>query len=543
MLNFKKLSILVVLILALNTFLSSFVFAENNDKKSIVALGDSITYGWNLQDRSQAFPYLIGTNEYTVSKNISAPGWKTTDLLAALSTAENMDAIKKADLITLDIGNNDLLSLPEVKVILDQLKANPPVLPTQDQINAATAALLNAISKLPANLGAVITTVENVNPDAQIILYNLYNPFGTSAGPLHDLGEKVIPAVNSQVINPLAQTFGAHIANAYSAFNGRQAELILPGDIHPNTTGHQVLAGLANDILKTFTPQDFDITLTPSTTKPAEKVTISVSSTAKEVIAMKWLKGEKTVADFTNQGENITDNKFDITENNKYTVYVKDGTGLEKVKVIDINNIKQAPAPDFTLDLAASPTEETDGPVTIKVSTNAEEVLQMKWLAGKKTIDDFANDGTDITDNQFDVTENGKYTVYVLDGKGVQKVKVIEINNIKSKTDDPGNGNPGDDGTTNPGDNPGDTGNDNPTDNPGDTGNDTTTENPGDGGSDHPASDSADKGSKSPAFATDNSLPDTATSMYNYAALGLALLLAGLVAMRVQQVRRKRENI
>ncbi|MBI0578840.1 hypothetical protein IEC97_15855 [Neobacillus cucumis] len=543
MLKFKKLSILFVLMLAINTFFSSFVFAENTDKKSIVALGDSITYGWNLQDRSQAFPYLIGTDEYTVLKNISAPGWKTTDLLAGMSTAENMDAIKNADLITLDIGNNDLLSLPEVKVILDQLKANPPVLPTQDQINAATAALMNAISKLPANLGAVITTVKNVNPDAPIILYNLYNPFGTNAGPLHDLGEKVIPAVNSQVINPLAQTFGAHVANAYSAFDGRQAELILPGDIHPNTAGHQVLAGLANDILKTLAPQDFDITLTPSTTEPAEKVTVTVSTTANEVASMKWLPGEKTTADFEGTGTEIKNNQFEVTENGKYTVYVMDRNEREKVKIIDINNIKQAPAPDFSLDLTASPTEETEGPVTIKVSTTAEEVLEMKWLAGEKTVDDFANDGTNITDNQFDVTENGKYTVYVLDGRGVQKVKVIEITNIKSNSDDPSNGNPGDDGTNNPGDNPGDTGNDNSTDNPGNGGSDNQTDTSGDNGSDHPASDSADKSSKSPASATDNSLPDTATSMYNYAALGLALLLAGIVAMKVQQVRRKRENI
>ena len=543
MLKFKKLSILFVLMLAINTFFSSFVFAENTNKKSIVALGDSITYGWNLQDRSQAFPYLIGTDEYTVLKNISAPGWKTTDLLAGMSTAENMDAIKNADLITLDIGNNDLLSLPEVKVILDQLKANPPVLPTQDQINAATAALMNAISKLPANLCAVITTVKNVNPDAPIILYNLYNPFGTNAGPLHDLGEKVIPAVNSQVINPLAQTFGAHVANAYSAFDGRQAELILPGDIHPNTAGHQVLAGLANDILKTLAPQDFDITLTPSTTEPAEKVTVTVSTTANEVASMKWLPGEKTTADFEGTGTEIKNNQFEVTENGKYTVYVMDRNEREKVKIIDINNIKQAPAPDFNLDLTASPTEETEGPVTIKVSTTAEEVLEMKWLAGEKTVDDFANDGTNITDNQFDVTENGKYTVYVLDGRGVQKVKVIEITNIKSNSDDPSNGNPGDDGTNNPGDNPGDTGNDNSTDNPGNGGSDNQTDTSGDNGSDHPASDSADKSSKSPASATDNSLPDTATSMYNYAALGLALLLAGIVAMKVQQVRRKRENI
>ncbi|MED3562741.1 SGNH/GDSL hydrolase family protein [Bacillus xiapuensis] len=534
---FKKLSILFVLLLALNTFFSSFVFAENKDKKTIVALGDSITYGWNLQDPSQAFPYLIGNGEYTVSKNISYPGWKTTDLLEALKKPENIEAIKKANLITLDIGNNDLLQVDAVQQILKQLQANPPVPPTQVQITAATKALQEATPTLSQNLGTIIGTVKTLNPNAPIILYNLYNPF--AIGPLHDLGESVIPLVNGNVINPLTAKFSAHVADAYSAFNRNQIELILPGDIHPNAAGHRVLASLANDIIKNLAPQDFDISLTPSNTKPSKKIIITVSTTANEVAVMKWLPGEKTAVDFKGAGTEIKNNQFEITENGKYTVYVMDRNEREKVKVIGISNITPPPAADFTIDLTASLTEETKGPVTVKVSTTAEEILKMKWLAGEKTVDDFAHGGKDITDNQFDVTKNGKYTVYIMDAKEVQKIKVIEIKNIKTNTDDPGKGNPGDGSS----DNPGDGGNDNPSDHPGNGGSDKPSDNLGDKGSDKPASDSGEKGSKNPSSGTDHSLPETSTSMYNYGGMGLALVVAGLVSMKVQQFRRKRENM
>ena len=65
--KFKKLSVLLTLMLAFSTFFASFAFAENNVKPNLVALGDSITFGWNLDDTNgntnqslKAFPNLIG---------------------------------------------------------------------------------------------------------------------------------------------------------------------------------------------------------------------------------------------------------------------------------------------------------------------------------------------------------------------------------------------------------------------------------------------------------------------------------------------------
>ncbi|MFF2449577.1 hypothetical protein ACFVSW_21270 [Neobacillus sp. NPDC058068] len=165
----------------------------------------------------------------------------------------------------------------------------------------------------------------------------------------------------------------------------------------------------------------------------------------------------------------------------------------------------------------------------------------MQWLAGEKTIEDFAvlGTGNDITDNQFEVTENGTNTVYVRDSKGAKAIKTITIDNIQN--DDQPSDNPGGDGD-NPTPDPGDGGTDNPTPNPGDTGNDNPTTNPGDTGSDDPSSGGGDVDKGSSPVETVNHLPSTATSMYNYLAIGLAFILAGLFTMRLQHNRRK-ENI
>ncbi|WP_042461818.1 SGNH/GDSL hydrolase family protein [Neobacillus dielmonensis] len=423
--KFKRLSLLFVFMLVFQAFFASFVLADTSEKKSIVALGDSITHGWNLGDdhsstqpiNEQAFPYLIQPSEYTVAKNISGGGWKTTDLFSAINNSpENQAAIKNADVITLDIGNNDLLQVPEAATILAKLRATPPVMPTQEEMDAAKVALVKSIPTLASNLGTVLGTVRALNPDAQIIFYNLYNPFGSE--PLKSFGEGVIPAINTNVITPLAAQFGAVVVDAYSAFNGKQAELILPGDIHPTVTGHQVLAKLANDLL----PSDFAVNLTPSTTEP------------------------------------------------------------------------------------------TSGPVTITVSTDAVQPATMKWLAGEKTVADFQTAGTEITGSQFAVTENGKYSVFVKDAKGIQKVEVIEVTAIKSTSEQPSGNNSGG-GSTQPENNSGSDSS---------SAGNTTTNTQNTVGS-------------SSGTTTGHTLPNTASPIYNYLLLGTALVIIGLAARKAKQ--------
>jgi lysophospholipase L1-like esterase len=382
------------------------VFAENNVKPNLVALGDSITFGYKLeanqtQASPNAFPNLIGNNAFNVT-NLGIPGWTSGQLLAALNTDQFINAVKAADVVTLNIGNNDILQAADLSnIILTHTPADPAVLLPNVQAAAA---------QLSVNLQAIITKIKTQNPTAPIIFYNLYNPFGESADQffayLHTIGEQIITSVNGGVINPFANVPGIYLADAYTKYNGHQADYISPAIdlIHPNLAGHQALAALANEKLSSLVPGQITVDLTPSTT------------------------------------------------------------------------------------------EQTKDPVSINVSTTATKVLAMQWLAGSKTIDDFAAAGTDITDNKFQVTENGTYSVYVRDSKGAKTVKSITINNIKKE--EPVQNNP----TPTP----------------------TPTPTPNTGGTGH-------------------TLPNTATPMYNYLAVGLASILAGLGAMKIQQFRR-REN-
>ncbi|CEG27370.1 SGNH/GDSL hydrolase family protein [Bacillus sp. B-jedd] len=246
--NYSKLRSVLVFILLFGTIFAPAVSAENvgGKKLKIVALGDSITFGWNLgTDKTKpsdyAFPGLIGERDHKVT-NLSKTGWTSTQLLTAMEHEPAFaDAIKKADVVTLNIGSNDLM---QAAGLSELIKSGKPVEVTPEMLQKVQA----AVYQLKINLNSILANIR-AKTDAPVILYTLYNPFGLTSNPVlnsfHFMGESFIGQVNGQVINPSGKLGSILIADAYSAYNGKQAQYILPGDIHPTVDGQYALAKLA----------------------------------------------------------------------------------------------------------------------------------------------------------------------------------------------------------------------------------------------------------------------------------------------------------
>jgi LPXTG-motif cell wall-anchored protein len=186
------------------------------------------------------------------------------------------------------------------------------------------------------------------NTNAPIFLYSLYNPFAANtedafAGSLHMMGEQITSSVNNQVISKAASLPGIYYLDAYSVFAGKQATYVIPGDIHPTVAGHQALAQLATNQLFEFQPKELIIEPSLSTdAETTEPVVVTIGEIA-DVKELKWLPGEKSTADFANAGNNISENRFEVSENGTYTIYVKTSSDEEAVKTIEIKNIKTVP--------------------------------------------------------------------------------------------------------------------------------------------------------------------------------------------------------
>ncbi|MDQ0257764.1 lysophospholipase L1-like esterase [Evansella vedderi] len=235
----------IVILLVFMLLASTNVFAKNeNATKSLVALGDSIPYGYNLGNNNNAspsrvaFPYLIGEELDMRVRNLAGPGWQTGHLLTALETDQKFrQAVRHADYITLNIGNNDLLKALATAQVRS---GGDPVLFQQY--------LMEEIGKsnIFGNLGLIISEIRSLT-DAPVVIYNIYNPFQTY-DPLHVVGSNLLPGINHQLSEAVGLLNSIHnnilLVDAYAAFGTNQEAYVISEDIHPTKSGQGVLADI-----------------------------------------------------------------------------------------------------------------------------------------------------------------------------------------------------------------------------------------------------------------------------------------------------------
>lgn len=234
-----------ILLLAVTMLFSTNVFAKNdNAQESLVALGDSIPYGYNLGEDNDspskyAFPNLMGEDAGMRVRNLAVPGANTVDMLEALESQKYRQAVRHADYITLNIGNNDLLEALSTAYNLSEIDISKDLFEhLNDQIVA---------SDIIPNLQLIIGEIKSLT-DAPIVVYNIYNPFQVNDTFLHETSKIVLPGINSTIEN-LSLLDNVFVADAYTAFGSNQSEYVIPADIHPTIAGQRKLADIGLEAL------------------------------------------------------------------------------------------------------------------------------------------------------------------------------------------------------------------------------------------------------------------------------------------------------
>ncbi|MBM7653888.1 SGNH/GDSL hydrolase family protein [Neobacillus cucumis] len=275
--KFRRFSFILVFILLLNTFVAPLAFAKSSPdpkpKLNIVALGDSITFGYPPPSTT-AFPDLISGATNVVK--FGGSGATSADLLAAINANPKAfkDALREADVVTINIGSNDFIQATGLATLFGQIQQLLPI-DNQTKLGQLAQLLSSAPSTLKPltqdqinvytnNLTKIVKMVK-AHSDAPIILYNLYNPIviGTIPGfepyltPLHNFVESNLTIVNG-AIQKAGNIKGTYVADAYTTFSQNAAAFILPFDIHPTLAGHQALASLADAQIQSLFQQKKD---------------------------------------------------------------------------------------------------------------------------------------------------------------------------------------------------------------------------------------------------------------------------------------------
>lgn len=267
----KRFSFFLVFMLILNTFTATMAFGKtehpSKPKLNIVALGDSITFGYPPPSTT-GFPDFISGARNVIK--FGGSGATSSQLLAAIESnpKEFKRALKKADVITINIGSNDLMQATNVATLFAKLQRLVPNL----EGNLGNGEIAKAITSTPltpptpqqlelysSNLAKVIATIKK-QTNAPILLYNLYNPIVLSTNPilnelllipLHTFVEGNLTGVND-IIQQAGNVKGTYVVDAYTTFQASPQVFIIPFDIHPTPEGHKALALLADSQLKSI---------------------------------------------------------------------------------------------------------------------------------------------------------------------------------------------------------------------------------------------------------------------------------------------------
>jgi|GEM_PF-749965 len=241
----------------------------------------------------------------------------------------------------------------------------------------------------------------------------------------------------SVIVTPIARSpFSIVTVNDEPVIYGESASAIpLVAGVNSITIDVEAADGNSSEQYKIVlnvnqTAPTLNLSATP-TTPTNGNVTINIEAVdaGSGIVALKWTTGNENVAFFATGGQNVVDDKFEVSANGTYTVYARDGAGNEVVKTITVSNIaSDAPV----ISLTAMPTTPTNGNVTIEIEMDGASsgLASFKWAAGNQDEAFFATGGQNVVDDKIEVTANGTYTVYARDNAGNEVVETINVGNI-----------------------------------------------------------------------------------------------------------------
>jgi len=244
----------VFLSLALLAPISPAPLALAQERPVYLALGDSLAVGVGASSPSttgyvaRAYGSLRTSERYRDGgldlMNVSVAGATSADLVAAggqLDSAiaeitrrrDNGPAGDDVEIISVDIGGNDLLSL---------VAPNSPCLESAS-VEPCRAAFGEVLSAIQANLGDTLLRLREAAPDAIIVAVDLYNPYSGTGDLREPIAEIGVGQANGVIGAVTADPdLRVKTASVFQLFSGRGLQWVAPDGIHPNDNGHAVIA-------------------------------------------------------------------------------------------------------------------------------------------------------------------------------------------------------------------------------------------------------------------------------------------------------------
>ncbi len=223
-----------------------------------LALGDSLSAGIGASDEpARGWVGLVSAAlpEWDLL-NLGAAGDDSRELLFSGPLDEGLRQIalratdaepgNEVSAITLEIGGNDLLDIYFDLV----LPGDCPSVIEALQRETCVTALKSALAAYRSNLTETLNRLIEATPETPIFLMTIYNPFSGGASVIDEIGVLTLegregtpfPEGLNDIVREVGAETGVILVEWYELFLGKQSEYIAFDLIHPNDTGHAVMA-------------------------------------------------------------------------------------------------------------------------------------------------------------------------------------------------------------------------------------------------------------------------------------------------------------
>lgn len=330
----KALIVLLCLIILLSAF-AVFSGCEEQEKMQIVYLGDSIAEAilgpspLIERERYGYYAVLGQINDYYYY-NRSVSGHQTAQMLELINRKDagaqrTITLIKTADIIHISIIGNDLLQRNVGEMVMDLM-------------DGETEYVDNLLALSKQNIYSIIDRLQELNPDAVIIMQTVYNPIspestlfnaetrakltarGIGSDQYREIGKLLIERMN-QVIRDYKKDNpdDIELVDVYAAFDKIATanlelgkKLIYSDFVHPSNEGHAVIADATQEKLEELGLADHRLALKKYKNLRISQLENIYSNSVDVKSVKKQIKAAKDISEVTNLYFRATDGKTPV---------------------------------------------------------------------------------------------------------------------------------------------------------------------------------------------------------------------------------------
>ncbi|HYK74010.1 MAG TPA: GDSL-type esterase/lipase family protein [Pseudoneobacillus sp.] len=194
-----------------------------------LAIGDSVIRGVGAkQNENLVYQFSNKLEKQTHKriqfKNEGINGITSSELKDMVLDGRFDEEIKKADIVTVNVGGNDVLRMAKNKDF-------QTVIQSYDQLQ----------STFSKNLSSIAARIYKVNPNATLVFLELYNPLSTSE-KLYSIAEKLLPNWNLKIYEVANQYASSVVVETTKVINGDHLQNLSPDGVHPNSSGYLAIS-------------------------------------------------------------------------------------------------------------------------------------------------------------------------------------------------------------------------------------------------------------------------------------------------------------